>query len=230
MASKVTVIDTLKQSDVYQAKRKSTSHGKVMSLFFGIYGALASKNIYRNPRRFHAVTMSIFSAVVLGLSLYSFSDFMLFQTSMDMKEDGSSYTDVEAVIPYKKLQAAIKAISDEGLSAMSECQDMTTLLAKELTLGIKSEVEDIADAFKKMAITHDKTDIEKPETAINTAIETDTEEIPVRTPQITEVKREISFDETVLSVAAAFSGKKRKRRQDYEEDPNQISLFDLLAS
>ena len=117
MASKVTVIDTLKQSDVYQVKRKSTSHGKVMSLFFGIYGALASKNIYRNPRRFHAVTMSIFSAVVLGLSLYSFSDFMLFQTSMDMKEDGSSYTDVEAAVPYKDLQRAVKAISDEGLSA-----------------------------------------------------------------------------------------------------------------
>ena len=79
--------------------------------------ALDSKNIYRNPKRFHAITMSIFLAVVLGLSLYSFSDFMLFQTSMDMKEDGSSYTDVEAAISYKDLQAAVKAISDEGLSA-----------------------------------------------------------------------------------------------------------------
>ena len=117
IASKVTVIDTLRQSNVYQAKRKKIPHGKVMSLFFGIYGALASKNIYRNPKRFHAITMSIFLAVVLGLSLYSLSDFMLFQTSMDMKEDGSSYTDVEAAIPYKDLQAAVKAISDEGLSA-----------------------------------------------------------------------------------------------------------------
>ena len=117
IASKVTVIDTLKQSNVYKVKRKRLLTGKVMSIFFGIYGALASKNIYRNPRRFHAITMSIFLAVVLGLSLYSFSDFMLFQTSMDMKEDGSSYTDVEAAIPYKDLQTAVKAISEEGLSA-----------------------------------------------------------------------------------------------------------------
>ena len=117
IASKVTVIDTLKQTNVYQVKPKKIPHGKVMSIFFGIYGALASKNIYRNPKRFHAITMSIFLAVVLGLSLYSFSDFMLFQTSMDMKEDGSSYTDVEAAIPYKDLPTAVKAISDEGLSA-----------------------------------------------------------------------------------------------------------------
>lgn len=119
-------------------------------------------------------------------------------------------------------------LSDEGLSAMSECQDMTTLLAKELTLGIKSEVEDIADAFKKMAIIHDTTETDEPETAINTETEKFTEQF--ETPHITEVKHEFSFDESVLSVAAAFSGKKRKRKQEYEDDPNQISLFDLLAS
>lgn len=117
IASKITIVDTLKQTNVYQVKRKKIPHGKVMSIFFGIYGALASKNIYRNPKRFRAITMSIFLAVVLGLSLYSFSDFMLFQTSMDMKEDGSSYTDVEAAIPYKDLPTAIKAISDEGVPA-----------------------------------------------------------------------------------------------------------------
>ena len=93
IASKVTVIDTLKQTNIYQVKQKWITRGKLMSIFFGIYGSLASKNIHRNPKRFRAITLSIFLAVVLGLSLYSFSDFMLFQTSMDMKEDGSSYTD-----------------------------------------------------------------------------------------------------------------------------------------
>ncbi len=122
IASKVTVIDTLKQSNVYKVKRKKIPHGQVMSILFGIYGALASKNIYRNPKRFHAITVSMFLTVVLGLSLYSFSDFMLFQTSMDMKEDGSSYTDVEAAIPYKDLQTATKVISDEGLSADISCR------------------------------------------------------------------------------------------------------------
>jgi hypothetical protein len=50
--------------------------------------------------------------------------------------------------------------SDEGLSAMSECADMTTALARELTQGIKHEVEDLSSVFKKMAI------LKKPETVI----------------------------------------------------------------
>lgn len=42
--------------------------------------------------------------------------------------------------------------TDEGLAAMSDCADMTTALARELTMGIKDEVEDLSSVFKKMAI------------------------------------------------------------------------------
>ncbi len=42
-------------------------------------------------------------------------------------------------------------LTDEGLAAMSECQDLTTLLAQELTLGLKNKTEDIGYVFKKMA-------------------------------------------------------------------------------
>ena len=42
--------------------------------------------------------------------------------------------------------------TDEGLAAMSDCADMTTALARELTQGIKDEVEDLGAIFKKMAI------------------------------------------------------------------------------
>ncbi len=42
-------------------------------------------------------------------------------------------------------------ISDEGLAAMSDCADMSTALARELTQGIKNEVEDLGAVFKKMA-------------------------------------------------------------------------------
>lgn len=50
------------------------------------------------------------------------------------------------------------ALTDEGLAAMSDCQDMTTVLAKELAEGIRHEhaVEDIAASFKRMAILHVK--------------------------------------------------------------------------
>ena len=41
--------------------------------------------------------------------------------------------------------------SEEGLAAMSDMQDMTSQMAKELMLGIRDNVEDIASAFKKMA-------------------------------------------------------------------------------
>lgn len=43
-------------------------------------------------------------------------------------------------------------ISEEGLAAMSDCEDMTTQLAKELMSGLKENVEELADSFKKMAI------------------------------------------------------------------------------
>ena len=47
-------------------------------------------------------------------------------------------------------------LTDEGLAAMSECEDMTTALARELAEGIRHEnaVEDIAASFRKMAILH----------------------------------------------------------------------------
>lgn len=48
--------------------------------------------------------------------------------------------------------------TDEGLAAMSECQDMTTLMAKELMLGIKDSVEDVSAAFKRMAVLHPRTE------------------------------------------------------------------------
>lgn len=43
-------------------------------------------------------------------------------------------------------------LSEEGLAAMSDVRDLTSQMAKELALGIKDNVEDIAAAFKKMAI------------------------------------------------------------------------------
>ena len=45
--------------------------------------------------------------------------------------------------------------SDEGLAAMSDCADMTSQLARELTKGIRDEVEDVGAMFKKMAIIKD---------------------------------------------------------------------------
>lgn len=51
--------------------------------------------------------------------------------------------------------------SDEGLAAMSDCGDMTSQLARELTMGIRDEVEDVAEMFKKMAIIKDDDDADE---------------------------------------------------------------------
>lgn len=47
-------------------------------------------------------------------------------------------------------------LTDEGLAAMSEYEDMTSALARELAEGIRHEnaVEDIASSFRKMAVLH----------------------------------------------------------------------------
>ena len=49
------------------------------------------------------------------------------------------------------------SFSEEGLSAMSECEDMTTLMARELMMGIKDSVEDLAATFKRMAMLKPQT-------------------------------------------------------------------------
>ncbi|HCT16051.1 MAG TPA: hypothetical protein DIW36_01315, partial [Ruminococcaceae bacterium] len=60
-------------------------------------------------------------------------------------------------------------ISEEGLAAMSDCEDLTTQLAKELMSGLKENVDELADSFKKMAILgnrEQKTDVQ-PEQAVS---------------------------------------------------------------
>lgn len=103
-------------------------------------------------------------------------------------------------------------LSDEGLAAMSECRDMTTLLAKELTLGIKSEIDDLSQAFKKMAVIHEKPEMQN---ANATAVKSDT---------LNKVQKAVE-----ISAIASFSGKKRVKKAEYE-NPDQISIFDLLVS
>ena len=46
------------------------------------------------------------------------------------------------------------SFSEEGLAAMSECEDMTTLMAKELMLGIKDSVEDVSAMFNAWQISN----------------------------------------------------------------------------
>lgn len=100
-------------------------------------------------------------------------------------------------------------ISDEGLAAMSECQDMTSQMAKELAAGIKDSVEDLSATFKRMALIKEVEIAPKSETKTNP----ETIVIPSESP-ITIVTKN---DSVVI----------RKKPTNHNV---QYTLFDLLAS
>ena len=112
--------------------------------------------------------------------------------------------------------------TDEGLAAMSECQDMTTLLAQELTMGIQNEVEDLTAVFKKMAVL-------KPteELILNASIMADPDFIPEPIANCipeTTIKSVSAFTIFPAPIPANATKKKRTIINDA-----QISLFDLLT-
>ncbi len=129
-------------------------------------------------------------------------------------------------------------LTDEGLAAMSECQDLTTLLAQELTLGLKNETEDIGDVFKKMAFLKPNEEeaaaevIEGEAALLETIIEEPaTESVPAK-PAAPE-KAECGYNTAaagrtvVLDVSVhAVNPKPGKKKAAALE--NQISLFDFL--
>ena len=114
-------------------------------------------------------------------------------------------------------------ISDEGLAALSDCQDMTTQLARELTMGIRDEVGDLADSFKKMAIL--KTPEQK---AAAQEVQAAAEAVPVETAPIILLPEPGA--QPAQTFISAFSYKPRPKRRRIDADESQMSLLDLLAS
>ncbi len=95
--------------------------------------------------------------------------------------------------------------SDEGLAAMSDCSDMTTALARELTQGIKNEVEDLSAVFKKMAVLKPATK----ETAI-----------------ITSKQAKIIIDDTLLT----FVNCRKPVRAIEETDISLNKIYEQLSA
>ena len=113
--------------------------------------------------------------------------------------------------------------SEEGLAAMSDVQDMTSQMAKELMLGIKDNVEDIAATFKKMAIIN-------PHRAVKQLPEPVTiqEERVVEVPQPESVRAADTAARQVLYdglLQASRTGRKLK----HTELEDQLSMFDTAA-
>ena len=127
--------------------------------------------------------------------------------------------------------------SEEGLAAMSDVKDLTSQMAKELALGIKDNVEDIAAAFKKMAVINPGRKRAAPVLQVSESTEA---------PDITEVLQAAAAEAPAETSArsadsqekqALYEGllqksieeqKKRKPKKRTEVE-NQLSLFGFVA-
>jgi len=121
--------------------------------------------------------------------------------------------------------------SEEGLAAMSQCDDMTSQMAKELMLGIKDSVEDVSAAFKRMAR---KKDIELPQDIplfSNKPVDI------VPKPHGNRQAVEFTFTDPVMAtthtpvieftdISTIIPNKAKKRRTI---DINQFSFFESIA-
>lgn len=120
--------------------------------------------------------------------------------------------------------------SEEGLAAMSDVKDLTSQMAKELALGIRDNVEDIAASFRKMAVINPD---RKKNIVITQAQKSAAEEISapaaedsfgVRAAQ--SQTRQALYEG--LLARTAEDQKKRKSKKT-EVDENQLSIFDFAA-
>lgn len=117
-------------------------------------------------------------------------------------------------------------LSEEGLAAMSDVKDLTSQMAKELALGIRDNVEDIAASFKRMAIINPRREERKKPDA-NVA-----ETTPVlsageeSTRTVDRISRQALYDG--LLERTGQEQKKRKAKKS-QIDENQLSIFDFVA-
>ena len=115
--------------------------------------------------------------------------------------------------------------SEEGLAAMSDVQDMTSQMAKELMLGIRDNVEDIAAAFKKMSF--ENPDREVPEVpAEETSLPTEPVPASIEPPKRAPTAEQ---EEKLQAAMVQLEQQKAKRTKKTQQVENQLSLFDSVA-
>ncbi len=119
------------------------------------------------------------------------------------------------------------SFTEEGLAAMSDVQDMTSQMAKELMAGIKDNVEDIAASFRKMAV------INPDRSAQKTVAVPAPAPVPTRETKATAEPPRRTVDPIraaeLEAMATLKMEEKQKRSKKVAVDENQLSLFDFVA-
>ena len=119
--------------------------------------------------------------------------------------------------------------SEEGLAAMSDVKDLTSQMAKELAAGIRDNVEDIAAAFKKMAVVNPNR-----KAAVQPAAKGSVLSAPNIAPAAVDggtrsVQTAASRELYEGLLARTQEEKKKQRSKVAEVDENQLSIFDFAA-
>lgn len=109
-------------------------------------------------------------------------------------------------------------ISEEGLAALSDCEDMTTQLAKELVSGLRESVEDLSVSFRKMALLGNR----------RTEKEKTQDVIPI-TPTPLENMSDKATNSVIISLPEQYNTETMKT-VGKTIDIGQLSIFDLIAS
>ena len=119
--------------------------------------------------------------------------------------------------------------SEEGLAAMSDVKDLTSQMAKELAAGIRDNVEDIAAAFKKMAVVNPNRKAAVQPAARESAL-TASNFAPAAVDDGTRPAQAAASRELYEGLLARTQEEKKKQRSKVAEvDENQLSIFDFAA-
>ncbi len=131
--------------------------------------------------------------------------------------------------------------SDEGLATMSDCCDMSSELAKELTRGIRDDMEDVAFLYKKMAVLKDDDEPledysdyvilsdEEPETKFSEASKAPVSAVESDVSLFAKIQKAILLARRLKS--DAYKAPKENvvtvEENNYYCDDGQMSFFDL---
>lgn len=119
--------------------------------------------------------------------------------------------------------------SEEGLAAMSDVKDLTSQMAKELAAGIRDNVEDIAAAFKKMAVVNPNRKAAVQPAAKGSALPASNFAPAAVDDGTRSVQTAASRELYEGLLARTQEEKKTQRSKVAEVDENQLSIFDFAA-
>ena len=108
---------------------------------------------------------------------------------------------------------------------MSDVKDMTSQMAKELMQGIKDNVEDIAAAYKKMAIVNP----DRRPRQIPAVVEEAAEPIEIPEPEHFAAVEPEPVIRQAAELPQEIEESKPKRARKRPVFADQLSLFDLVA-